>query len=498
MRTYGSGNSLLRMMMILLLPALLTGQLPGQEAGAELTTLWSLFYGGADNEEVNSIVLTDSEGCLIAGMTESYGFGVFGKPDMWILELDPDGGVLWEETYGVADCFETVYHLIETGDGGYLAAGYKCGQWGFGGGDAILLKIDSLGTEEWFQQFGGSEDDGIRFIQASPAGGYIACGWTRSSGAGFVDAWVVKLDAGGNIEWAETFGGTDYDVAKTVYSHPDGGYFVTGYTNSQGAGEYDAWVLKLDVDGNLEWEKTYGDTGYDRVYHSAPCLDSTYVLTGLFDNGSECDLWVFRIDSQGDVIWDRTYDHAADDEGHWIEETSDGGFAIAAWAGYEGNPWTEMWILRLDTAGVLLWDSTYGGPASDVANVVRQVNEYDYLLGGSTLSFGGGRVDMWLMKLHDNPTGIEDDPPAPVSLFECRPNPCSQGAAFILDQKYDGPVSIRVFDLAGRLVSTVHDGYLPAGRQSIVFDGATLSTGVYYARLVTGESVCLEKVVFIE
>jgi len=105
---------------------------------------------------------------------------------------------------------------------------------------------------------------------------------------------------------------------------------------------------------------------------------------------------------------------------------------------------------------------------------------------------------MWLMKLHDNPTGIEDDPLSPVSLFECSPNPCSHGPAFILDQMYDGPVSIRVFDHAGRLVSTVHDGYLPAGRQTIVLDGAALSTGVYYARLVAGDSVCLEKVVFIE
>ncbi len=467
------------------------------KARADLSTVWSLYYGGGDNEEVNSMVLAENDGCIVAGMTESYGFGAFGKPDIWIVELDAIGTVIWDETYGVADSFETAYHLLETGDSGYLAAGYKCGQWGFGYGDAILLKIDSTGTEEWFRQFGGSEDDGLRFIQPSPAGGYIACGWTRSSGAGFVDAWVVKTDSIGNVEWDSPYGGTEYDVAKTVYPLPDGGYLVAGYTSSQGAGENDGWLFKIDADGVLLWEKVYGGTEYDRVYHSAPCSDGNFVLTGMLETGSEGYLWVFKVDIDGNVIWEKTYDKAGDDEGHYIEETSDQGFVIAAWAGYEGNPWTEMWIVRLNDMGEMLWDSAYGGSASDNANVVRQLDSTDYLLGGSTLSFGSGRVDMWVMKLHDNQTGIESSSSTAEGLFSCHPNPCVSSASFILNQQYDSPVSVKIYDHTGRLVLTAYQGYLQTGMHAIPFNVTGLSNGVYFAMVEAGASVQHEKIVLL-
>ncbi len=471
--------------------------LSAQAALADLTTEWSYFYGAEDNEEVFSIVLKDNGNFLTAGLTESYGFGEFGKPDIYLVELDEYGTVVWEETYGVADSFETAYHMLKTEDSGYLMAGYKCTQWGFGGGDGILLKVDSLGNEEWFKQYDESDNDSFRFVSPSPAGGYILCGATRI-GAGFVDAWVMKVDSLGNTEWDFPYGGTEYDVAKTVYPLDDGGYLVTGYTNSQGAGDRDAWVFKIDASGVMEWEKVYGGVGYDVVYHSAPTTDGNFVITGMVEDGSDACLWVFKIDPSGNLIWEKAYDKASgDDEGHYIEETSDNGFVIAAWAGYQGSPWTEMWIVRLDDMGEMLWDSAYGGAASDCANVVRQLNSTDYLLGGSTLSFGGGRVDMWLMKLHDNQTGIESDPFAGNSLFRCYPNPCISSAVFFLDVPVAGDVSVDIYDHTGRQVLAVHQGVLQSGMHTIPFNGAGLSNGLYYARMRAGNLVLHEKVVLL-
>lgn len=468
-------------------------------AFADLTTEWSHYYGADDNEEVNSIVLKDNGNFLTAGLTESYGFGEFGKPDVYLVELDEYGTVVWEKTFGVADTFETAYHMLKTDDSGYLMAGYKCGQWGFGDGDAILFKVDSLGNEEWFRQFGGSDDEGFKFIVPSPAGGYIACGWTRSYGAGFVDAWVMKLDSLGNTEWSSPYGGTEYDVAKNVYPLSDGGYLVVGYTNSQGAGDRDAWVFKIDADGTMLWEKTFGGEGYDVVYYSTPTSDDNFVITGMVEDNSAMALWVFKIDPSGNLIWEKAYDkEAGDDEGHYIEETSDNGLVIAAWAGHEGSPWNQMWIVRLDDMGEMLWDSAYGGAASDCANVVRQLNATDYILGGTTLSYGAGRVDMWLMKLHDNQTGIEGDIVTEESMFTCYPNPCTASAVLSFDMVQPDYVSISLFDHSGRAVSTVFNGFLDAGVQSVPFNTSDLCNGLYYARMETGEFVQQEKIIVLK
>ena len=456
------------------------------QVSAQPSLLWDHFYGGDDNEEVHSLLPTNDGGCMIAGLTESFGYGEFGRPDIWILKLDDAGGVQWSQSYGVPDSLEQAYHMIETTDGSYLAAGYKCEQWGFGGGDAILLKIDSAGNEEWFRQYGGSEDDGLRFIQQDPAGGFIACGWTRSTGAGFVDAWVIRFDESGSILWAHPFGGTEYDVAKTVYPQPDGGYLVSGYTSSQGAGGNDAWLFKLDSEGTLEWECVYGGEGMDRAYFSAPSGDGNYVLTGIRDVGSEGDLWILKVDPLGNVIWEQTHDMAADDEGHYIESTTDGGYAVAAWAGFEGNPWTQMWLLKLDSAGEIVWDTIHGGPASDWANVIRQVSPRDYLVGGGTLSDGHGRVDMWVLKLRDDEvTGIEIPIPKNFEL-NCFPNPFNPSTTLELNLPEGGMASLRLFDCTGREITRVFEGYLSGGIQRFTLDAENLSSGIYMARLEIG------------
>jgi len=486
-------NNIARYLLLTSLTLLCFGQVLAQP-----TLLWDHYYGGSDNEEAHALLPTDDGGCMVAGLTESFGQGEFGRPDIWILKLDDAGSIEWSGEYGVADSLEQVYSLIETNDGGYLAAGYKCEQWGFGGGDTILLKIDADGTQQWLQQYGGSQDDGLRFIHPDPAGGYIACGWTRSSGAGFVDAWVIRFDDAGSITWAFPFGGTEYDVAKTVYPHPDGGYLVTGYTSSMGAGGNDAWVFKLDSSGNLEWEQAYGSTGMDRAYFSTPSNDGNFVLTGIKEMTSEGDLWILKIDPAGNVIWEQTHDMAVDDEGHYIEATNDGGFAVAAWAGYAGNPWTQMWILKLDNTGEITWDTQFGGPASDMANVVRQIGTQDFLAGGGTLSGGNGRVDMWVLKLHDNEITAVDIPTQTCASLTCFPNPFNPTTTIELQLPQGGTSTLKLFDCSGREIDLLHQSYLPAGTHNFTLDASELGSGVYFAHLEINGLTQTEKIVLLK
>jgi hypothetical protein len=489
---------MLRALGIILLTISVFTSTGAREVAEDPTLLWSKFYGGIDNEEVNYLLPTSEQGCLVVGYTESFGYGEFGRPDIWLLELDSDGEPLWSETYGVADSLEQARHMIETTDGGYLAVGYKCEQYGFGGGDAILLKIDATGGEQWLRQYGGSEDDGLLFVQPAPDGGYIACGWTRSSGAGFVDAWVVKFDLDGNMEWDRPYGGSEYDIARTIFRHPDGGYLVTGFTNSRGAGSYDAWIFKLDEAGEMEWEKTHGGEGYDRAYFSTICDDGNFVLTGTRGVGAEEDLWIMKFDPQGEMIWEQTHDAAGNDEGHHIRQTTDGGFAVAAWASYNGNPWDQMWMLKLDPLGEIVWQDISGGPAADFGNVVLQVDARDYLLGGGTLSYGAGRVDMWVMKFRSETTTAAPVMGVITPGLTCYPNPFNPRITLALRVPRAGPVKLAIYDCSGRLVATPWQGEIEAGGHEIQFEAEDLTSGLYLVCLDGRGFSLSEKIVLLQ
>src|SRR5262249_49744603 len=130
-------------------------------------------------------------------------------------------------------------------------------------GDLWVLKLDAIGNAVWQKSYGGSASDGAGAVRQTPDGGYVVAGYTRSYGAGQFDAWGIKLDADGNVTWQKTDGGTGFDFASDVQPTADGGYIVAGSTTSFGAGSDDAWVLKLDANGNVIWQKTYGGADSD-------------------------------------------------------------------------------------------------------------------------------------------------------------------------------------------------------------------------------------------
>ncbi|OQY27515.1 MAG: hypothetical protein B6244_10400 [Candidatus Cloacimonetes bacterium 4572_55] len=456
---------------------------------------WSFYYGGADNEEAHSIIPVDGGGYIVAGYTESYGYGEYSKPDIWLLKLDQYGEVEWDHTYGADDSLDIAYSVIQTADGGYILAGERMETFGFGGGDAIILKVDASGTQEWLKRYGGNDGDMVRFISETEDGGYIACGVTRSYGAGWIDGWVLKIDADGNEEWNALFGGDEYEVIKAIYQTEDGGYIAAGYTSSQGAGGNDIWLLKLDSDGVMEWETLYGGPGRDRAYFLNKTNDNNYILTGEFDVNGEGDLIVMKVDPMGNILWQQTYDKAADDEGHYIEQTTDNGYIVAAWAGYQGNPWTQMWALKLDEEGQLIWDGVYGGPASDAAHVVRKTPDHGFIVGGMTLSDGAGRVDMWLMKFIDDEISIEENNVLDSgSQLNCYPNPFKSSLT-IEYPLVDRSAEIGIYNISGQMIKTI-----PLNGDPVVWDGKDRSgnaaaSGLYF--IIPGQRSDLAKKVVL-
>ena len=259
---------------------------------------WQRTYGGSEWETDPSIQQTNDRGYIVVGHTESFGVG---GADIWILKLSSAGDIEWQRTYGAGEQ-EYAPSIQQTSDGGYIVAGhtYSVGveMWGY-----WILKLSPEGDIGWQKTYGWSTFDKPNSIQQTSDGGYIVIGETSSFGAGSSDIWILKLSSDGDIEWQKTYGGTSYDEALSIQQTNDGGYIVAGSTDSFGAGSSDVWILKLTSSGDIGWQKTYGGSGSDSASSIQQTSDGGYIVTGYIISwgaGSR-DFWVLKLSSDGDI-----------------------------------------------------------------------------------------------------------------------------------------------------------------------------------------------------
>jgi hypothetical protein len=237
-------------------------------------------YGGENLDEAHSIQQTSEGGYIVAGQTSSFGAG---SDDFWVLKLDVTGNVTWQKTYG-GQYSDEARSIQQTSGGGYIVAG-ETGSFGAGLENFWVLKLDVTGNVTWQKTYGGDILDEARSIQQTSEGGYIVAGWTLSFGAGDYDFWVLKLYSNGNVTWQKTYGGGGVDIAMSIQQTSSGDYIVAGQTWSFGAGDCDAWVLKLDANGSIP-ECPLG-VASDAAISDTTVLD---VSTGILGEDTDADI----------------------------------------------------------------------------------------------------------------------------------------------------------------------------------------------------------------
>ncbi|MCJ7423598.1 hypothetical protein MUP01_04930 [Candidatus Bathyarchaeota archaeon] len=351
---------------------------------------WNRTYGGTSIDEARDLVQTVDGGYALAGHTGSYGAGGY---DFWLVKTDSAGNAQWNKTYGGID-WDYAHALVVTSDGGYALVG-DTGSFGAGGYDFWLVKTDSLGITQWNKTFGGTNTDWACDLVLTSDGGYALAGYTGSFGAGGGDFWLVKTDGSGNASWNKTYGGTSIDEARDLVQTSDGGYALAGYTYSYGAGQSDFWLVKTGASVNAQWNKTYGGTGAEVAHSVVQTGDGGYAMAGLTTPGSFAgtDAWLVKTDSAGNALWNKTYGGAQEDVLFSIVCLGDDGFALAGYTRSYGDPdHYDLWLMRTDSNGNMLWNRTYGGPTYDVAYSLIQTSDGGFALAGS--SWG----DAWLVK----------------------------------------------------------------------------------------------------
>jgi hypothetical protein len=335
-----------------------------------LSINWQQCYGGNQNDFGDKIIKAYDGYYLLGGTSSADGNvpGNHGGYDFWLIHIDTAGNILWSKTYGgIGD--ELDKDIKRTPDGGFMLFGESTtistsGQvtGNHGGYDFWLAKTDSIGNFEWGKCLGGSCNDIASQIIITPDSGYIFCGMTCSADGdvamnyGGNDSWVVRLDKNGNIKWEKTYGGPTYDAVWGIQSTSDGGVILGGVTSSTGGniscsfhGEDDCWLAKLDSLGNIEWQKCYGGTLNDGVGYIIATPDSGYLFTA----SSNSD--------DGEVT---------DNHGNY-----------------------DIWVVKVDHWGNLVWQKCFGGSQEDKSLIVRVAMDNNYLIGGFTHSNDGDVYD---------------------------------------------------------------------------------------------------------
>ncbi|MDD3713087.1 MAG: hypothetical protein PHZ28_06310, partial [Candidatus Izemoplasmatales bacterium] len=270
-------------------------------------------------------------------------------------------------------------------------------------------------TIEWQKCLGGTNDDRAYSIQQTSDGGFIVASITGSNDGdvsgnhGYDDAWVVKLNSSGNIEWQKCLGGTSYDVANSIQQTSDGGFIVSGYTGSNDgdvSGKYgatDYWIVKLNSSGDIEWQKCLGGIYDDFAYSIQQTNDGGFIVAGFKEsnesdmsgNHGAIDALVVKLNSSGDIEWQKCLGGTDYDSAHSIQQISDGGFIVAGRTrsnngDVSGNHGAcDGWVVKLNSSGDIEWQKCLGGTDNDYANSIQQTSDGGFIVAGGTWSNDG-------------------------------------------------------------------------------------------------------------
>jgi len=448
--------------------------------------LWNKTFGGSTNDNGYCVIETSDGGYAIIG---TKWFGDDGNSDVWLIKTDENGVEVWNNTFG-GIYSDYGYSVAQTTDGGYIITG------SFGSGlilndDLWLIKTDSNGDHEWNKTFSGEfTSDNGRCVMQTPDDGYLVVGTTGMGIMGNPDVWLIKTNSTGDLEWNQIFDGGQEDYGYCFAPTSDGGYIITGYTWSYGAGSSDIWLIKTNSTGGEVWNQTYGGISDDYANCVQQTSDGGYIIAGNTysfgaNPGVTPDVWLIKTNSTGSEVWNQTYGGTDSESGSWVEQTSDGGYIITGQR-YSALPVqmsiraaipTNVLLIKTNENGNQQWNQTYGGIAYEIGKSVIQNSDGDYVIVGYTSSYGtGGSNDIWLLKVASGFPII--DQPADITYEEG-----SKGNNIMWHPEDAEPSGYTVT----RNETVVESGPWSGGNITVNVD--SLSVGVYLYTCIVNDTV---------
>jgi len=483
---------------------------------------WEKYIGGSQHEKVFATRQTSDGGYVFAGSTHSVFIddifmghhGSTTRADYWILKTDSSGSLQWTKSFGGNE-EDIAYDIQQTQDGGYIMTGTSGSNNGDvtdhhgyeGSGDCWVTKLDAAGNLQWKKSFGGVGHDESRAIIITNDGNYLIAGSSYSMDSylndhhgppSTSDGWIIKIDPNGNLMWSKSLGGTNHDVFNDVKQTPDGGYILVGHSRSNDGdvtgnhGPYpypydDVWVVKVDANGNLQWQKSIGGSFNDLGNSIQLTSDGGYIIAGesMSSDGDVSahfgdpaslypysDFWVVKLNSFGNIEWEKSLGGNNFDIAKKIKITPDGGYIVfgetASLDGqitehFGGTDFYDYWLVKLDSAGDIQWQKSLGGVRQESAGDILVFNNNNFLVAGYSTSNSFSVNDALIYKLGPvNTLSVKD--PKKDKLINIYPNPVKDKLYFSEELH-----NINIFTIDGRKVKEIISGqdidlsHLPEG-----------------------------------
>jgi hypothetical protein len=467
---------------------------------------WTRTYGGAGDDVGYCVQETSDAGYVVSGYCEA------GR--LWLLKIDEEGDTLW-----TTNLFDEpggkVYSVQQTSDGGYIVTGYLAITFD-GKYHLCLFKTDASGNtlwsrwdSDWFSEPDSTGGVGLS-VQETFDGGYIITGY-RSHWYEYVDdLWLIKTDSLGSLLWTRTYGGEAEDCGHCVRQTADGGYIISGYSESLNS----LWILKTDEAGDTMWTQSSPFWINGKGYYVQETSDGGYIVTGsvapMYDGKDH--LILIKTDSDGDTLLTRLdtewLPSGGGAVGHCVQETPDEDYIITGCTSEQIGVINDLVLIKTDEAGDTLWTRIYGGEEADVGYSLDQTSEGGFIITGATKSFGAGEYDLWLLKTDANgdTLSVVEKPVDEASNWHIlipigneivlRYSNCPQG------------FHASVFDASGRKVDELHS---PDASGTITWPVTPVtrpvtrpvtpithhSPGVYFIRLSSERSIVVRKVILV-
>ena len=455
-------------------------------------TLWTRTYGGTGNDFAYSVQQTSDGGYIIAGSI--YSHFPTGQ-DFYLVKTDDMGDILWTRVFSAGED-EEAYSVIQTGDSGFVLAGYS-GLWvgDMYSSDAFIVKTDSDGNSEWARTY--TVPDGARCIMRNANGGYVVTGWGVWSvyipGMGwcdFLSMEIAGINLAGILQWGQEHVCSGDYCGNYITGCTEGGYIIAA-----GRGNYslEVWysrVFKVDSVGIVQWERGYPGGMLWGVIE----VEGGYAVAGVSrEVGGMRDFYLVSTDFIGDTLWTRKYGGSAYEEAYSIQETVDSGYILAGYTVSYGAGGRDFYIVKTDSGGNVLWTKTVGGEGDEECRCIQKTSDGGYILAGYTNSYGVGGKDLYLVKLgpdtissyagqRNRYVNLED-----FILHRPYPNPFNAVTTILYEIPVDGQVRVEVYDVLGREVATVADHRAQPGSYSVTWDAGELPSGIYFVRMEAGE-----------
>jgi hypothetical protein len=460
---------------------------------------WDRTYGENSSDLANSVCATSDGGYIFAGYTRSF---TADSSDVYLVKIDSLGGVEWYRLLGGED-YDDAKSVQQTSDGGFILAG-RTRSFGAGSNDMYVIRTNSQGDTLWTRTYGGTNSDAAESVRQTNDGGYIIAGDSRPIGSTLAEMYLVKTDSLGDTLWTRTFGGSDDRVAYSAQQTTDAGYIIAGCNPIYGGNEYDAYLVKTDSTGDMLWTRTYGGIDRDGAVSVLQTAGGGYIVTGYTRSfgAGDSDIWIINTDDNGDTLWTRTYGSEENEYSTSMQQTMDGGYVIAGGKGTYGGE-TDLFLIKIDSMGDTLWSLVYGGEDIDVGSSVDLTDVGGYIIAGSIWNLVLP-TDAWLVKTGPDTSATHAPSiewvshPMDFALHPAYPNPFNPTTTISFNLPFQAKVSMNIYNILGQRVAVLMNGYAAPGIHRLLWDASDLPSGLYFVRMESGKSMQTQKVVMLK